>query len=844
MMKQLLLDTGWNLHEAPLCWDKGQIGKVMAYAEDWYQCDLPADVRLPLIKNGVIKDPVLSDYCLESEWIEKRSWWFVKRFSLSLSDFEEADIVELVMERLDSEADIFLNGSYLGSHHSVHYPFVGQVKSYLREGENEIVVRVTHGMEKVTQEMLSELNWAVCTEYDNGGKYRGDQRRAFVRRPAYTVGWDWGPKVVTCGITGDVFLRGYWNTAIRDVSVSTEKIQKETAVLNFVVNVEDMNVIGTKSCDLKIDVFDGDVLAASQISERILLTSGYNYLNVKMEIPNARLWWPNGYGEQPLYTVKISVLCEGKKEEYPEFQYGIRTLKLDTSLIAGEDRNFTLIINDVPIFCKGGDWIPNDSIYARVTREKCQTLLAEAKEANFNMLRVWGGGLYERDYFYELCDEMGILLWQDFMFACTTYPDHLDWWRSLVEKELDYQTKRLRSHPSLAVFCGTNENHWIFNQYDNPKWNIAPSHERFYGLAVPNYMAKEAIYKNCPFIPYWNSSPYGGDLPNDDTVGDVHRWHDAFMSPRMENRINLKSYDHIKSKFVSEYGYVGPCCMETTRQYLDLKPAEPAWREGRPWEMHTNVFEKETVYAGIEKHYKDNPDQMSMEDYLLYGGMVQSTILGYSLESIRFKDFCSGALFWMYNDTWGEIGWTIIDYYLRRKISYYGVKRALAPQKLAIRELDGRVVVQALNDGAASIQLQAVFGYLSFDGAVRELRELNLVLEPHSRNYVLDEPLPDKDYRKGTLVVIPKNSSMDPAILRIHEIRDLDYQPAQIQLMAIEQIPEGKRITLTADGYVHGAYIKGNFRCSDNYFDLLPRQVKKVEVYGCEEEELALGQVC
>lgn len=832
-MKEICLNSSWRLHEAPLDWEADRLPGVKTFQDGWLPCALPVDIHVPLIEAGIIKEPTKADYWLECGWTEKRSWWFFKTFTLKPGEFDEdADLIELVLEGLDTEAAVFLNGELIGRHHSVHYPFVRDVKDYLKTGENELAVRLTSGLEKVNDEQLSELNWAVCLESANGGIYRGDARRAFVRRPQYTIGWDWGPKVVTCGITGDVKLRSFQRVAVRDVSVVTEEIG-EAARLAVEANVENLSLIGTRSCGLTVQLLDGGNICAESKLEDVLLTSGPNYIKTELLVKNPKLWWPAGYGEQPLYTVRVSALCEEKEELYPEFRVGIRTLSIDTSVIKGEERKFELVVNGLPIFCKGGDWIPNDSIYARVPKEKYQTLIDEAAEANFNMIRVWGGGLYERGYFYEMCDEKGILVWQDLMFACATYPDHHEWFCDLVREELDYQTRRLRNYPCLALFCGTNECHWIFNEIDNPRWKIKIKYNHQFGLSLPNVLAKEAIRMNCPSIPYWNSSPYGGTLPNADTVGDVHRWHDAFMSKKLEERLDIDSFDDVQSKFVSEYGYVGPCCLETTREYLDLKEGEAVVREGQVWQMHLNVFERGNTNEGIKKHYLDQPEQLGIEDYLLYGGMVQAFALGYSLEALRFKETCYGAIFWMYNDAWGEAGWTIIDYYLRRKISYYAVKRALAHRKLTIRRLGNDFVVQGINDTAESVTVPVEYGYLSFDGTVRELKTKELILPPHSRGYLIREALPERDYKKGSIAVLPQNDLVDPVLLRTCDLRNLDFATVPVRVEKAERKGDSIFVTVSSDVYAHGVYITGDYRCSDNYFDLLPGERKTVEVYDC-----------
>ena len=566
-MFRLEMNENWKLHESLLSVEKDQWAYVHGLEDGWYHCSLPADVRMPLIAAGVIKDPVLADYCRESEWIEKRAWWFEHTFDSSDVDLEE-DIIELILEGLDSRSDIFINGQYIGSHYSVHYPFVYDIKDKIRDGGNVITVRVSSGLEAVSDQDLSELNYAVCLETDNGGKYRGDARRAFVRRPQYTVGWDWGPKVITCGITGGARLEGHKKIAVREVSLHTEEAG-EQAKLKLMLNVENLGFISSRDGTYKVRISYKGKTVFEQLYKDRLFTSGYNYFEEEILIPDAKLWWPNGYGSQPLYDVEVEAACEDVTEKYPAFRIGIRKLELNTDVLKGKDRKFQFVINGKPIYCKGGNWIPNDFIYARVTDEKYRVLIDEAAEANFNMLRIWGGGLYERDLFYDLCDEKGILIWHDFMFACSTYPDHHQWFREEMRREFDYQTKRLRSHCSLGLFCGTNEVHWLFNSTDNPKWGIEFTYEHQYGMYIANILSKEIMHANCPYIPYWNSSPYGGELPNDDTVGDIHHWQQAYMSKKMEERIEAKDYDKIKAKFVSEYGYVGPCCMETILEYMD-----------------------------------------------------------------------------------------------------------------------------------------------------------------------------------------------------------------------------------------------------------------------------------
>lgn len=831
-MKTLSLNQNWRLHEAPMAWKTDAIDRVLASKDGWMDCELPCDIHTPLEAAGVIRDVTKADYCYDAEWTEHRSWWFVNDFEAAEADVA-SDVVELTLESLDGHADVFLNGVWLGAHNSAHYPFQCGVKDHLRAGKNRLVVRMTTGMETVSDELLAEINWAVCTEENNNCTDRSDKRRGGLRKPQYVVGWDWGPKAITCGIVKDAYIRCYDKVAIRAVHVYATEIRQDGIKAHVTAELDQLNVISTRDCDFSLAIGAGDQQWVFEEKD-VLLTSGLNYIDLDVDLPGAKPWWPAGYGDQPMYDVRVSVCCEGTETVYPVFAVGLRTVALDTSRADGKNRNFFLVINGVRLFCKGGDWIPSDSIYARVSDRKYMTLIDEAREAGFNMLRVWGGGIYEREIFYQYCDRRGIILWHDFMFGCASYPDHLDWFMEEVRREMRYQTRRLRNHACMALWCGSNENHWIFNNKDNPQWGLNHSYEHQYGLRTGNETAKIAVRENCPEIPYWNSSPYGGELPNDETCGDTHHWPQCTMNPNMANRIEPREYDKVLSRFVTEYGYVGPCCRESISEFFDGNEID---RNSKIWKLHNNTFEKDTVVAGIEKHYLDNADTLDLDDYILYSGMVQSMMLEYSLEAIRFKNFCGGGLFWMYNDTWCEVGWTIIDYYLRRKISFYGVKRAFAPVKLSLRVADGKVRLQGCNDTAEDIVVKARAGYVPFDGSADHTEARQYVLKARSRAYLEEFALPEADYAAGTFMVIPEGDACVPAVLRMDDTRNLKYTGAKPRVLGTEPREGGVEVTLTADAYVHGVYASGNRRMSDNYFDLVPGQVKKVFVEGAEPVE-------
>jgi len=824
-MIKFSLNSGWELKEAPLSYKKNMAPLVSRKQDGWYKgLNLPLDVHMPLIDAGVIKDPALSDYCFEGAWIEERSWWFKKTFQIQ----EKSPVMELVLESLDVHGDIFLNDVHLGHHASAFYPFRREVSEYLAEGENTLLVRLTAGLEHVTDADLAEIDHLVCVEGERNPD-RGDLRRAFVRKPSYVFGWDWCPRVGTVAI-GDAYIECAEATGlvIRGISIETTEIdiKNNTAKLKATLEVELLDIIKSADGDISISLTrDEDNLPIVSVTlPDVLLCSGINYVNVDLFIKNPLLWWPNGMGAQPLYKVTASVSSRGTVSHYPPFNFGIRKITLDTSRTSETHRKFEIQINGKPVFMKGGNWIPSDSIYARITPEKYSTLVSEAKEANFNTLRVWGGGLYERDEFYNACDREGILVWQDMMFACSTYPDHQEDFYNLVGKELDYQTKRLRNRACLAILCGNNENAVLF-------WHRAQfTREKQFGNKTANIQIREYVQKNCPHIPYWNSSPYGGKDPNSPDIGNVHHWNACMMNPEMALRIEPKEYDKVTARFVSEYGYPGPCVLKSIQEYFDGKPVI---RDGDVWNLHNNTFEKLTVAAGIKKHYTDK--ELSLDEYLLYAGMVQSLMLGYSLESLRFKEFCGGGLYWMYNDCWGETGWSIVDYYLRRKIAFYGVRRTFEPVKLILRETGcGEITVVGCNDTQCDVAFDMKYGYVSFDGQKDNSEVTPVVIPAHSRKTLATFAKAENDGLAGIWYAAPSSpTSCKPGILRYTDYRNLKTIPAKWEAQS-ESKGNDLIVNITAKTYCHGVHlvISSDAHLSDNYFDLLPGESRTITVKG------------
>ena len=547
-----------------------------------------------------------------------------------------------------------------------------------------------------------------------------------------------------------------------------------------------------------------------------LLRSGLNHIELGVEIPNAALWWPNGLGQQNLHRIELTLETQAGSEEYPGFNYGIRFLELETQ------PHFALHINGKKIFSKGANWVPTDTIYARADAERYAALVSEARAANFNMLRVWGGGLYEPEAFYAACDREGILLWHDFMFACTPYPDHLDWFREEVRKEAVYQTRRLARHACIGLWSGSNENNWGFDEW----W-----HDKARGGAwIYNHLLPEVVRQNDPAVPYWNGSPYGGLHPNSAETGDRHHWHDGMMNPDMQRRITPEIYDEVDARFISEYGYVGACSLETTLQYLDGQPAE----ENSPaWQHHTNTFEKLTVRAGIDKHY-GNPQAMNLEQYLLYSGLTQGLMYGYSLDSLRANPNCHGGLFWMFADNWGEVGWTIVDYYLRRKPSFFFVGRSLQPLRMVLRPGGTGVIrVVAANDLPDPQDFELEYGYIRLDGQARNVRRERVNVAALARAEVAQIDRGEHLAEEGLWYARVVGLDTQASLFRAVDFRCLRRPAAKVR-WSVQIHPNGLLVNLSSEVYAHAVelVLPEGAMTEDNFIDLLPGESRALHVTG------------
>jgi beta-mannosidase len=810
--------------------------------EGFLTAHVPCDVITALMDNNQMEDPLDKDNYTKVKWVEELSWWFFRDFDVS-EELYNHEQIRLFIEILDYKAHIIINGVPRFEHKNAFVPFCEDIKRYLRRGKNQIIIRLTGGLED-RYEFADTMSY-----YSVNGNHN---QRTYMRKPAYTYGWDWCRAVPTCGIGRDIYLEGISGAKISAFRADTLSIEGGEARVKLFFEIDNVNVTTADETVLNYTISFDDKIVASGVRE-LYTTGGYNAYEEEIHIKNAKFWMPNGYGDQHLYQVNASLSCRGAVNEMGEKLIGIRTLKIDHSKLPDGSRNFRFVINGIPVYCKGGNWVPTDSIYMRTPKEKYRLLIEEAKEQHFTMLRMWGGGIYEPDYFYEQCDKNGILLMHDFMYACAYYPDYLDWFCREAEKEAQYQTKRLAHHPCMAIWTGNNEIHESYTDWFTPETNP----EYYYGYKIFNHIQPRAVHNNSPLIPYAPSSPFFGSRANDPFAGDIHAWGLMRKLQNPENKpltfedfgklpVRFDIYDQAadQMRFSSEYGFHGPLMKSSVLRY---HAGEPLSMESKSWDAHeTMMFPKYKIIISTAKKILGEFDDKEIDNYLLYGGLAHGIQYREMMEAMRRREHCSGGLIWMYNDAWPECGWTTVDYYGTRKIAFYFLKRSFALKKIIIRVFDGKGSLVVLNETPEDISIKLEYGYMSFDGKALEVKNLKLDIKKHSFNTLPEFDAPG-DLKKGFYFAKADDNDLDPATSIRAPYLSYDFAAFKASILSAWQEGADYMVTLKSETYIPFAQLitdDDRVKMSDNYFELVPGIEKTVRIYNYgKKPELRLVKI-
>ncbi len=813
----ITLNGTWSVCKAPLdCEGEKGLRRVQRRRRGWLQAGVPGEIHLDLIRAGKMPEPLESDNIAQCRWPEEHSWWYRRTFAVQAA-FLQYERQELVFEGLDLHAQVFLNSELVASAANAFIAARVAVNRLLCQGKNELVVRMTAG-----SELAAQRETAPAPEHPEelyATRYWPPRR--WLRKPAFAYGWDWIEPLPNIGITGDVRLEGHSHAVLADLRLDTVR-QGERVFLETEAVVENIHPYSERGAALEITIVP-PCGKAKTVRQRtpLELPPGRATVRDMIHLPDPQLWWPNGMGDQPLYHVTARVLSGSVECDRRELDIGLRTITIDQSPQRDGSR-FCIQVNGEDVFCKGGNWGPSDAILPRAGKEKYEHLVAEAKAAHFTMFRVNGVGTYEGSAFYDACDRAGILVWQDFTYSCSTYPDHDEGFRGAARDEAEAIVASLRHHPSIALWCGSNENIWGFADWYQGELGTP---QRTGGTILYNQILPDTCRRLDPHRPYWPCSPCGGENPNAELSGDCHWWLPAFMSSEPQRWLQHETYDECRSRFVSEFGAIGPCHVDSIHQYL--KPDERQV-DHRTWQLHSNTFEQGRTAEGIAHHYAD-PQGLALEDYVLYGQMFQAGLLGRAVEACRFRKGdnrheCQGALVWSYSDCWGETGWSIIDYYCRRKAAYYWYRRACKPVKVIVRQRGHSLVTRVVNDTREAVAAMVQFGWFRVDGTERRLQSKRVKVPANGMKEIGCEAIPAKrqvDPREWIYGTVLRGADVeeDQCVWALVPYRELTLPQPGIQVRR-----KGSGWEVTSPAYCHGVHCNDHGRAviSDNYFDLLP----------------------
>lgn len=659
---------------------------------------IPGTVLSGLLAAGKIKDPFYRTNEDATRALFWKDYVFTRTFDVDEKLLAQQHIV-LVCEGLDTLAEISINGTFLAKTDNMHRTWKFQAKKLLHPGKNEIQIvfrSVLRFIEDYPYEAHKKINYIPC------GSMKGNQ---LLRKAHSMFGWDWGPQTIDAGIFRDIYLQGYSHARIEDIRIHQQHA-KNVSVQTSITLSE--SVPGQKLCvELSEDGAD------KPLQTKLCKTNADGVAAVDFVIENPKLWWPNDYGDQPLYIVRTTLLDEdGTSLESITRRIGLRTLTISQEKDEWGNE-FAFCVNGVKIFTRGGNYIPDDCLYTRITEKKLDYILESCRRAHFNCVRVWGGGYYPSDAFYDLCDEKGLIVWQDLMYACNVY-DVTDAFAENCRQETYDNVRRLRHHASLGLWCGNNEiesawDHWGDFQKETPY--LRADYIRLFEEVLP-----KAVQEADGETFYWHSSPSSGgcfDNPDDANRGDTHYW-DVWHGQKP-----FTDYRKYFFRFCSEFGFQSFPCAKTVNSFT--------------LEDDRNIFSRV-----MESHQKNNAANGKMLYYLsenlrypkdlthlLYASQVlQGMAIKYGVDHWRRnRGRCMGTLYWQINDDWPAPSWSSIDYFGRWKALHYMAQKFYAPHAVSMTLEDHRCHVYFSNESFETTEYSLTLSIRDLSGNVLETYE-------------------------------------------------------------------------------------------------------------------------
>lgn len=763
-------------------------------SDTWYPATVPGNIFLDLWKADIIEYPYQSDYANQLLWVGETDWEYKCRFDCQ----KKYAHYLLEFEGLDTKADIYVNGSLIGTCNNMFRAYSFSVTKYLRKGENVLRVSFRAPVDEMRRrDKTDSLNLPYM--------------HAYLRKAPFQSGWDWAPDLPGVGIWQPVHLHSYDVWLVKDAWVHCEKLVGDTAymVLHTDISAHEartirMSLIGPKGAEF--------------VKKNIQVDTGLHRYSESFKISQARLWYPNGMGKQEMYSAQVKLASKEGDTYYDSVSFAVR----EVHLVQQEDsagEAFYFEVNGSPCFMKGANYVPSDCFLREAGKAQ---ILQSAADAHFNMIRVWGGGVYESDRFYALCDSLGIMVWQDFMFACAVYPGDAEILRNLRE-EVTYQATRLQRHPSLALFCGNNEvkNAWMdWGWQETYGWPAEDStaiweaNKSLFNDSIPLWLEQEGVDRD-----YISTSPmYGWGHPESNTHGDSHYWGVWWGEEAFE------SYFTHTGRFMSEFGFQAYPDIRTVHAMID--PAASLSVDAQIQSHQRHPFGKALI-ANYLSRYLHVPD--TLPEFVYYTQVLQAYGVGRAIRNFRSsRPYCMGSLYWQLNDCWPAISWSSLDYNAYPKALHYEAKRAYAPQMLFAEMKDGHIIVHLVNDALQEFSSQLEMTRMNFKGEVLGEMSRKVHVEANAamhENVSQSELLPADSTSEYLYIRLLHEDSLLAEYCHYYcKPKHLNLPEADIELRPVEKQGE-YGLLLSSDVLVKDLALlthQGGLQFSDNYFDLLP----------------------
>lgn len=823
-MEALSLDGSWRLRSTrPREGERRGYHEKGAVGSGWIRARVPGDVHDDLRRARKAPDPLVGENARRLERLEGLDWWYVREFRVPPR--LEGRPAELVLDGVDCDCDVYLNGRLAAESIDAHLPIRAKATKRLKPGKNLIAVRVDDGTRR----------GRTC-DPDRYPGWRADYRM-FLRKPQFTLKWDWAPRLSTCGIWRPARIEFHGAATVRDLSARV-RLGKAGATVEVTAELESFGKGGSGALDLKLRL--GKRTVGSAI-KKLRFRRGRRTVRHLFRVRNPKLWWPAGYGEQPLYDLSARLSVGGgggggEECDSASRRIGLRTVELRRDRIAGSagERTHVIHVNGVPIFCRGANWVPPDSLVGCITDGRYRELIDLAADSNFNMLRIWGGGIYEPDVFFDLCDERGIMVFMDFPLACAQYPGDDPAFRRLIRLEAEHHVRRLRSRASLVLWSGNNEIQQMLDGFRVRGAEVPDRTTVIFDKVLPSVLRRLD-----PTRPYQPGSPYYGDWANSSFEGDRHNWDVSLGDPDNPRCLDYNTYASDRGKFQSEWGMLSCSNAETIRRSLPKGKARPG---SGAWEFHANLFDHGVPERRVREFVHPEPRKLSLEDYVRATQMFQAEGLAFGIECWRRGKFdCAGSLYWMFNDCWpATTGWTTFDYYLARKASYYAVKRAYAPVMISLAQRDGQVECWAVNDTLEKVRGTVESGLMRTDGRELSSFALDVELDPNSSARVFSLPIPSWVHRDSEFFHARlegrrgRRKVSSDTVMLLDWFRYLHLEEPRIRTQTWHTSGGGARMSLTAENFCRMVelVLPAGVTCDDNFFDLYPGRKVTVRLAG------------